>query len=208
MTAKSEVFNDRKSVIDSPPTYDNIYASASAEFVKCPDTQPSLFSFFLRNNNKRTMVLSRVRDIVSTTDFISSSVSPIVEACAAALSPGEFSDLLQKPDIEGHTAIYWAIVNHRQRSHFGICCIHPPILVCLLFRLYVSHCYKSQDESLRYFLNCPPDEVQVQDTGDRKFNSQFVAHFCIRMFQKRLRVSQKLGIEFVASVLAERIWLL
>ncbi|KAG1878226.1 hypothetical protein F4604DRAFT_1923786 [Suillus subluteus] len=223
MTVKSEVFNDRKSVIDSPPTYNNIYASASAEFVKCPDTQPSLFSFFVRNNNKRTMVLSRIRDIVSTTDFISSSVAPIVEACAAALSPGEFSDLLQKPNIEGHTAMYWAIVNHQREAisafaafipRFSSVCSSNVRLTCMSIS---DHCVFAQlnsarasainpkDKSLRYFLNCPPDEVQVQDAGDRRFNSQFVAYFCIRMFQKRLRVSQKLGIEFVAS---ERIWLL
>ncbi|KAG2353163.1 hypothetical protein BDR07DRAFT_1615108, partial [Suillus spraguei] len=220
MAPMSEVSGDSKSIIDSHAPYDNIYASTSAELVKCPDSRPSLFSF-LRNNDKQTMILSFIRDIVSTPNFIPSSVAPIVDACAAALSPAEFSDLLQKPNLEGHTAMYWAIVNHRREAvsefaafitRFSSVCSSDVRLACMSIsdhavfsQLNSARVINPKDESLRRFLNCPPDEVQVQDTVDRQFTSRFIARFHIRMFQKRLRVTRKLDIEFVAS---ERIWLL
>ncbi|KAG2355173.1 hypothetical protein BDR07DRAFT_1613826 [Suillus spraguei] len=87
MTNKSEVLDDSKTVIDSPPPYNSVYESTSAELVKCPNIRPYLFSF-LRNNHKKTMILSSIRDIVSASDSIpSSDVAPIVDACAAAISP-------------------------------------------------------------------------------------------------------------------------
>jgi hypothetical protein len=36
----------------------------------------------------------------------------MVNACAATLSHAEFFDL-QKPNIEGHSAMYWAIMTNR-----------------------------------------------------------------------------------------------
>ena len=53
-----------------------------------------------------------------------------------------------------------------------------------------------EDEPLRRSLGCAP-EVQVHE-GDYKLN-QFVACFHIRMFQKRLRITQDVGVEFVAG---------
>jgi len=64
-------------------------------------------------NKQRAIVLSFIRDLVTTADFTPSSVDSIVTSCAAALSPAGFSDLLQSLNIEGHTALYWAIVNDR-----------------------------------------------------------------------------------------------
>ncbi|KAG2078554.1 hypothetical protein BDR04DRAFT_1112727 [Suillus decipiens] len=180
MTTKSKFFDDSKSVIDSPSLYDQIYASTSAELIKCHASQPYLFSF-LRNNDRQTMILSLIRDILSTPDFIPSSVAPIVDACATALSPVEFSNLLQKPNIEGHTAMYWAIVNHRQEAISAFAAFVPgfssvcssDICLTLFAQLNSARVMNPKDMSLRRFLNCPPDEVQVQDGGDRQFKSQF-----------------------------------
>ena len=71
---------------------------------------------------------------------------------------------------------------------------------------------------MRRSLGCPPDVVQVHE-GDEL--DHFVACLCIRMFQRRLRITQDLGIEFIArgmwsisldlgfpSISAGRIWLL
>ena|SRR6267154_3109046 len=91
--------------------------STSADFVQCRPL--SIFSF-LRTKQKRT-IQSHIRDIVSAPNFtgIPSSVTPIVNACAATLSASEFSRLLQTPYIEGHTALYWAIVNNRREAFWG-----------------------------------------------------------------------------------------
>ncbi|KAG0704628.1 hypothetical protein DFH29DRAFT_997515 [Suillus ampliporus] len=64
----------------------------------------------LRSKQKRNTVLTCIHDIVFAPDFTPSSVAPIVNACAAALTAAEFSDLLQTPNIEGHMTLYWAIV--------------------------------------------------------------------------------------------------
>ncbi|KAG1845498.1 hypothetical protein DFJ58DRAFT_893663 [Suillus subalutaceus] len=162
-------------------------------------------------------VLSHIHDIVSFPNFM--PVAPIINTFAAALLPAEFSDLLQNPNIEGHTAMYWAVVNG-QREAFSVFAAHIPQfssvcssdlrLACmstsnhaLFMQLNLGHVINSKDESLRHFLGCPPDEVQVHDKGDRMGKNQFVACFCIRMFQKRLRTAGELGIEFIA---AGRIW--
>jgi hypothetical protein len=60
----------------------------------------------------------------------------------------------------------------------------------------------AEDESLKIFLGCPPDEVQVHSaTVHTPHKNEFVASFRIRMFQKRLRANptQKLGMEFIAK---------
>lgn len=50
--------------------------------------------------------------IVSTPDVVPSSIAPIIDVYATALSPAKFSGLLQKLNIEGHAAMYRAIMNH------------------------------------------------------------------------------------------------
>ncbi|KAG1751827.1 hypothetical protein EDB19DRAFT_2022034 [Suillus lakei] len=212
MTTKSEVFGS-ESVTDTLPPYDEI-------------TSQSIFSL-LRLGNKqkqataqsRIYVLSRIRDIVSAPDYTPSSVASIVDACAATLPAAEISHLLQALNTEGHTLMYWAIVNHRQEafgafaafiSEFSPDCCRDLRLACmstndhaLFTRLNLGRVFHPEAESLRLFLHCPPDEVQVHDTGDRLCKNQFVASIRIRMFQKRLRMTQKFRTEFVA---AGRIW--
>ncbi|KAG2089606.1 uncharacterized protein F5147DRAFT_38952 [Suillus discolor] len=105
MATDSKVADDSS----TPPSYDTILASP----IQCD--QSSIFSFGLMKK-KRTAVLSRIRDIVLAPDFILSSVVPNVNACAAALPATEFSKLLKQLNIEGHTALYWAIVNNRPQA--------------------------------------------------------------------------------------------
>jgi len=124
-TLKSKVFDDRKS-IDAPPTYDEISLSASlldsVHSISC--RRPSLFSF-LRKKEKQTIVLSRIRDIVSAPNLTPSSIRKIVNACAATLTPVQFAHLLQKTNIEGHTALYWSIVNHRRETFSALATFIP-----------------------------------------------------------------------------------
>ncbi|KAG2078056.1 hypothetical protein BDR04DRAFT_1226848 [Suillus decipiens] len=55
--------------------------------------------------------------------------------------------------------------------------------------------YSPKDEPLRRSLGCPPDDVRVNE-GNR--SRHFVANIRIRLFQKRLRITQSMGVEFVA----------
>ncbi|KAG1857684.1 hypothetical protein DFJ58DRAFT_744987 [Suillus subalutaceus] len=227
MATKSEVFYDSKCVTHPPPPYyQNIYTPASSSTARdsirieyAGKLISPLFSF-LRNKQKRKTVLSHIRDIISDSNFASSSIVPTVNACAAAISPTEFSNLLQKPNIEGHTAMYWAIVNHQPEAFsafaafipkFSSVCSSDLRLACmftsnhaLFTQLNLGRVINRKDNALRNFLGCPPDEVQVHDAGDGLHKIKFNICFCIRMFQKRLLMRQQLGIEFVA---AGRIWL-
>ncbi|KAG2749347.1 hypothetical protein P692DRAFT_20833197, partial [Suillus brevipes Sb2] len=165
---------------------------------------------------KRQVVLSRIRDLVSTPNFIPSSIAPVIETCITqgALSPAEFSAFLQLPFIEGHSAMYWAILNHRREVVLAFAASIPRFLLsCVVIvndqtsfaQLNLGYVSNSTDEPLRRFLNCPPDEVQVQDTGDGLFENKFVACLRIRMFRKRLGTAQTSAIEFVAG---GRIWVM
>ncbi|KAG2156033.1 hypothetical protein DEU56DRAFT_765238 [Suillus clintonianus] len=181
------------------------------------DTDHLYFPFYTPSGKKLT-ALSRIRDIVSAPDITPSSVSLIVDACAASLPAAELSDLLQSPNIEGHTALYWAIINKRQEtfsvlaafiSKFSSVCSSDLRLACMatnnqaLFAQLGLGRSDSKDEPLRRSLGCPPDEVQVHE-GDGLGENQFIACLRIRMFQKRLHITQDLGVEFVAG---GRIWL-
>ncbi|KAG1825616.1 uncharacterized protein BJ212DRAFT_1475013 [Suillus subaureus] len=230
MATESEVFDDGKSITSMPPPYNEISTPASstvANSVQCTGSRLPLFSF-LQNKYKQTQakltktkqteaVLSHIHDIVSVPNFI--PIAPIVNTCTAALLPAEFSDLLQSPNIEGHTAMYWAAVNGQREAFsvfaahilkFSSVCSSDLCLACmstsnhaLFMQLNLGHVINSKDESLRHFLGCPPDEVQVHDKGDRMGKNQFVACFHIRMFQKRLHTAGELGIEFVAADMDE-----
>ncbi|KAG2127221.1 hypothetical protein DEU56DRAFT_915768 [Suillus clintonianus] len=218
MDTKSEVFNDSATVTNSPPSYDAISTPVSV------DSKRSVFSFLHRRSKKkrRATVLSHIREIATSLDFAPSStnITPILNSCAAALSAAEFSDLLQQPNIEDHTALYWAIVNNRreafeafaefipQYSHVGIydlrraCMTISDNALFMHLDLGSNANPDSKDASLRHVLGCPQDMIQVHE-GDGLDNNRFTASFCFGMFQKRLRIARKLNVEFVAR---GRIW--
>ncbi|KAG1897678.1 uncharacterized protein F5891DRAFT_1279918 [Suillus fuscotomentosus] len=176
-TNPSEDFDDQKSVGagDAPPSYDTTPLSESSSAT----LQSSFFSLLFVARQKCTAVLSRIRDIVLTPDFNPSSAASIINVCAADLTTQEFSKLLQTPNIEDHTALYWAIVNNHDHASF-------------------THL------KLANIDGCPPDEIEVHEV--KMGNShQFVVSFRIRKFQRRLRITHKLNYEFVAD---GRIWFL
>ncbi|KAG2143662.1 hypothetical protein DEU56DRAFT_854561 [Suillus clintonianus] len=209
-------FDDSKSVTKAPPSYTTISTSALADSLH--HGRSSVFPF-LQSKQKRNTALTCIRDIVTAPDFTPSSVAPIINACAAALSAADFSELLQKPNIEGHTALYWAVVNDRREAFsalsgftpkFSSACSSDLRLACttasdqaLFVQLNLGY-MNFKDEPIKRCLGCPADDVQV-DSGDGLDQNQFVAHFLIRKFQKRLRTTQSVDVEFVA---AGRIWFL
>lgn len=135
--------------------------------------------------------------------------------------------------------MYWAIVNNRGEAlaafsafipKFSSVCTSGLRLACmftsnhaLFMQLNLGRVINPKDDSLRHFLHCPPDEVEVHNTGNGLRHIQFVACFGIKMFKKRMLMTQELSVEFVAEstdhvflsvphadtpVLAGRIWLL
>ncbi|KAG1751419.1 uncharacterized protein EDB91DRAFT_1078209 [Suillus paluster] len=176
MATKSKVFqDDNKSASCTPPLYD---AALSADSIQC--RQPSVFSFIRSKQNR--VVLSRIRDILSGSDFTIATVAPSINACTVALSAAEFPDPLQTPNIES-------------------VCFSDMRLACMtisdqaLFAQLNLGIIDPNAESLRRFLGCPPDEVQVHE-GDGVDKNKFVACLRFGMFQKRLHITQELGVEF------------
>lgn len=205
-------------VSDPPPSYDAIYTSVSAYSIRC---KRSVFSFLQSKRKRRCApVLSCIREIVSSPHFTLSYVVSVVKSCAAALSAAEFSDLLQKPNIEDHTALYWAIVNNRREAlleftkfipKFSPACFSDMRLACmtvndhdLFMLLNLGDNVNPKDRSLRRMLGCPRDDIRVYEGGDVD-DDYFFVRFVFRMFQKRLRITKKLDVEFVAR---GRIWVL
>ncbi|KAG1853761.1 hypothetical protein DFJ58DRAFT_745898 [Suillus subalutaceus] len=230
----TKAFDDSRSGVSNlPPPYDPISTSVSADSVQC---KRSLFSFPQSKQKRCAPVLSRIHEIVSP-DFTLSPVGPIINSCAAALQAPEFSNLLQKPNIKDHTALYWAIVNNRREalweftkfiSKFSPAFSSDLRLACMIvndhdlfMQLKLGDNVDPEDKSLRCMLGCPRDEIDVLQHGSSEVNhspedilvhegdsvgkNYFFARFVFRMFQKRLRIRQKLAVEFVAR---GRIWVL
>ncbi|KAG2353645.1 hypothetical protein BDR07DRAFT_1495915 [Suillus spraguei] len=213
MATNSKVIADSGSTATTtPPSYDTISASP----IQCD--QSSIFSF-RRMKQKRAAVLSRIRDMVLAPNFTPSSVIPNVNACAAALSIAEFSKILTQLNIEGHTALYWAIVNNRPQALWALWnkligkyypsdCLLDLRIACMIISdnaIFRQLSLESSGEGghIRGFLGCPPDKIEVHvcDTPTNQFNVALQ----IRMFQKSLRaiVGKYLNHDFVAG---GRLW--
>ncbi|KAG2129277.1 hypothetical protein BD769DRAFT_673382 [Suillus cothurnatus] len=196
----------------APPSYNTI----SANPIQC--SQSSIFPF-RRMKQKRAAVLSRIRDIVLAPDFTPSSVTQNVNACAVALPTSELSNIITQLNIEGHTALYWAIVNDRSQAFWALrkltsCypfdCSSDLRMACMitnnhtLFRQLGLGDY-NEHRRLRSLLGCPRDTILVHRCDEH--TNQFNVVLQIRMFQKRTRVATKddCYYQFVAG---GRIWFL
>jgi hypothetical protein len=114
--------------VTSPPS-----SVSLADSVHCTGgSRPSVLSL-LRTTQKQTFTPSRIRDLVSAPGFTPSSVIPLLCACAAALSPPVFSHLLQTPNIQGHTGLYW-VMNDRRKVFLHLLWSHSLSFICWLFR--------------------------------------------------------------------------
>ncbi|OJA12568.1 hypothetical protein AZE42_09268 [Rhizopogon vesiculosus] len=153
-------------------------------------------------------------DLVTTPNYTPSSVVPIVESCSAALPAAKFSDLLQKNYIEGHTTIYWAIVDGRKEALLAfvrfISQIQCPDNLHLACMVTNDHALFTQlnlgrdmigakGETLKRSLLCSPQENHEVGVDE----DRFVVSFRFKMCRKRLRMTYSMGTEFVAR---GRIW--
>ncbi|KAJ8597048.1 hypothetical protein M405DRAFT_887063 [Rhizopogon salebrosus TDB-379] len=212
MASKSDL--DSKADTDLPPSYDTTPASAT------PLGTPQ--SIQSKRPSARSVFFSDVKKQAETyhSDVIPSSVVPIVNSCAADISPAEFSDLLQSLNIGDHTAMYWAIMNNRRETLLALSgyiskispvCSSDLRLACmatsnqaLFMQLNLSRSIGPDDEFSLRSLNCPPDEIEVhQGYHDKSYKHQFVTLIRFHMCQKRLRTIQNMSVEFVVG---GRIW--
>ncbi|OAX41926.1 hypothetical protein K503DRAFT_832877 [Rhizopogon vinicolor AM-OR11-026] len=198
-----EYFDDSK-CDNLPLSYDAIVTSALSE-LELKDSA----------KKRRAAVLTLIREVVRVSATPFPFTSERIKACSDILPGAEFSDLLQTPNIEGHTAMYWAIVNNRREAFsalavfipkFSFKCVSDLRLACMitsdntLFTELHLGKINAKEESFRSLLCCTPDVIEVYELG----NNKFITCFQIMMFQKRMRAAQKVGnLEFVAG---GRIW--
>ncbi|OAX32735.1 hypothetical protein K503DRAFT_776346 [Rhizopogon vinicolor AM-OR11-026] len=239
---------DASAEVDLPPSYDTIASSSEVSRLPVdekpwPTTLPvashptassststagSWFSLLpsARTKQTRQTVLSLIRDLVASTSSPSSDIpdssaaAPILASCASVLSPSSFSALLQDPTFEGHTALYWVILNRhihilpqmlRYAGPLNRECVADVRLACLassdqiLFGKlrrgelpFVTGLRVGQDAFV--LGSTSADDIDVHEVDGE---AAFSAGIKIPLWQKRMRVAGVVGLEFIAR---GRIW--
>ncbi|KAG2158767.1 uncharacterized protein EDB93DRAFT_1120092 [Suillus bovinus] len=218
--------------VDLPPSYDTI-ASVSTNIDEKPrpspaptarPTAPPSSSTWLsllpdtRTKQTRQTVISLIRDLVATTTTDNSAATPILASCASALSPPSFSTLLQQPTLEGHTPIYWAILNRhtdilpdmlQYAGPLNNACVTDIRLACLASGNQLLF-GKLRRGELPFQTTLRADALVLGSTSADDINvhevdgeAAFSASIKIRLWQKRMRVAGLVGVEFIAR---GRIW--
>ncbi|KAI1790348.1 hypothetical protein LXA43DRAFT_511318 [Ganoderma leucocontextum] len=175
----------------------------------------------------RATLLGLLRDLVKQND--AAGALGVLESCADACRTYDLSlsALLQEQSVEGHTPVYWAIIN---RPPQPLAADDPDVVSALL-----SHaapltdatvdeirlaCLHTSDHTLFQKLrrspafspltgteeillggSVPVDDVDVDDV--KADEGAFVARFRIPLFQKRMRISGTIRLEFIAK---GRLW--
>ncbi|KAI0645064.1 hypothetical protein C8Q79DRAFT_969432 [Trametes meyenii] len=177
----------------------------------------------------RATIQGLLRDLVKQTD--ASGALGVLDSCADACRSYDLSlaTLLQERSLEGHTPIYWAIINRPSATPAPD---QPDIVTALLTHAAPLSdatvdelrlaCLHTSDHGLFQRLrrspafaplsgadeiilggNVPVDDVEVEDVPNDE--AGFVAHVRIPVFQKRMRISQTISLEFIAK---GRLWAL
>lgn len=166
-------------------------------------------------------VINLIRDVVKVPDAAAISVlRDCEEACASHnLS---ISTILQEKTIEGHSALYWAIIKRPRDLPGGagmelveaMLAKAAPLNVTTVSDIRLA-CLQTSDEVLFQRLrhtpafsplsgtdemllgeNIPPDDIVVEEVAGNQ--GEFVVMFRIPHFQKRMRISKRITLEFIA----------
>ncbi|KIP09047.1 hypothetical protein PHLGIDRAFT_68360 [Phlebiopsis gigantea 11061_1 CR5-6] len=176
----------------------------------------------------KATVHNLVRDVVRVPDAAGISVlRNCEEACAAhGLS---FAAVLQEPAIEGHSALYWAVIK-RPRDAPGaggvelveaMLAMAAPLAPAAVSEVRLA-CLQASDQALFQRLrhtpafsplsgtdeillgaDVPPDDVAVEEPAGSQ--GEFAVRVRVAQFQKRMRVSKQVRLEFIAR---GRMWCL
>lgn len=224
---------------DLPPSYDTITIASSSTVIDekprpspptaprpaprptAPSSSSTWFSFLPNARIKQThqTVISLLHDLVATTTTENSAAAPILASCASALSPSSFSTLLQQPTFEGHTPIYWAILNRHAHilpdmlqyaGPLNNACIADIRLACLasgdqvlfgkLRRGELPFITTLARADTLILGSTSADDIDVREVDGE---AAFSASIKIRLWQKRMRVAGLVNVEFIAR---GRIW--
>jgi hypothetical protein len=168
-----------------------------------------------------------VRDLVRDHYADSAAPAGILQSCADACAAHDLDlcSILQDKSIEGRTPLYWAIVKRKPDEQLDDAHQVPDLLTALIshstpltsdtiaeIRLA---CLVTSDQKLFQRLRMSPefsmvsgaeqillgvtqsqDEVEVHEVAAD--DGSFAVDFVIPHFQKRLRVAQKIELEFIA----------
>ncbi|KIK63062.1 hypothetical protein GYMLUDRAFT_222859 [Collybiopsis luxurians FD-317 M1] len=180
----------------------------------------------------RSTVLGIVRDLVKVKNGNSTAAQSILESCAEACSGYSlsFSLLLQEKSIESHTPLYWAIVNRPpEQNNDGSGEINDLLLHLLSYTAPLSPsiltevrqaCLITDDQLLFQRLRLSPEFASLSGTDEMLLGESmipddvnvenmegdqgaFAMDFRIPHFQKRMRVSNEVAVEFIAR---GRLW--
>ncbi|KAI0752819.1 hypothetical protein C8Q80DRAFT_1148406 [Daedaleopsis nitida] len=180
----------------------------------------------------RATVLSLLRDLVKQGDPRSGALG-VLESCADACKTYDISlsALLQEQNVEGHTPIYWAIINRpspapppgpeepEQDLLSAILSHAAPLKDATVDEVRLACLHASDHELFQRLKRLPAfsplspteelimgstvvgDDVEVQNIQEDE--AAFVAIFRIPMFQRRMRISEAIRLEFIAK---DRLW--
>ncbi|KAJ7066535.1 hypothetical protein C8F01DRAFT_1123614 [Mycena amicta] len=184
----------------------------------------------------RSTVLGLIKDLVKLPPADHSVVAiNILKSCAEACAANNLSisAILQERSIEGHTALYWAVVKRPPESTSSnealdllaaLLSLSAPLtpatisdvrIACLqvsdqrLFqRLRASPDFSplSPTDALLLDAATPPDDITVEEDNSLTPGSEaapFAVDFTIMQFQKRMRISGGVHLEFIAR---GRLW--
>ncbi|KAI0740851.1 hypothetical protein C8Q76DRAFT_709217 [Earliella scabrosa] len=179
---------------------------------------------FTRNRRAadiRKTVLEVLRDLVKKPD--THNACTLLDACAAACTTNKqsLSTLLQEKSIESHTPLYWSIINK------PACFDDGPDLISLLISHAVPltaatvddvrlACLHTSDNALFQRLRSSSEfaplsgKEEIVAGGSKSMDvitvenpehddTAFVVRFRVPMFQKRMRVSEEVRLEFIAK---------
>ncbi|KAF9244546.1 hypothetical protein BU15DRAFT_34093, partial [Melanogaster broomeanus] len=169
----------------------------------------------------RQTILSLVRDLVTNPQL--PDISGLLYSCedACKMYNLNFSTLLQEQEIEGHTSMYWAVINCHaslpsllehaapltwaSKQDIRLACLvssNQELFQIMKYRQIVPSVCKGADTLV--LGSIPSDNILVHELPYvLNENSAFTAEIQINMWQKRMHVSGHVGIEFIAK---GRIW--
>ena len=214
-------------VSDAPPSYTaldplpRLSQYSSAAYAEDQRAGLSVFARARKAVEAKKTVLEVLRDLVKQPDTPRACL--LLNACADACTTYKHSlpTLLQEKTIEGRTPLYWAIINR------PACSDDTPDIVSLLISHAAPLTDATIDEVRRACLHVsdnalfqrlrsssefaplsgkdeivaggtrPMDVVVVEDAENDA--AAFIVKLRVPMFQKRMRVSEEIRLEFIAK---------
>ncbi|KAK0446087.1 hypothetical protein EV421DRAFT_247945 [Armillaria borealis] len=184
------------------------------------------YSWFSSRSSRETKstITSLIRDLVRPPNS-SLACNEILSSCAEACASYSLSlsSILQEKFCEGHTPLYWAIINKPRQTEeeseellSALLRYSVPLTPSTISELRLA-CLVTSDQNLFRHLRrelkplsgtdemllgaAGSDDVRVVDTNATE--GAFAAEIKISQFQKRMRVGKEVEVEFIAQA---RLW--